>query len=105
MSTESMASGVVGVAPKRWMVWTGRVLSVLPILMMALSGIGKLTHAPQLVEAFVNKFGYPESSMTLIGLLEFTCAVICARPAYLGARRDSTCRLLRWRGGHTCAGG
>ena len=73
--------------PKKWMLWTGRVLSALPVIAMVLSGAMKLSHAPQLVLQWTTKFGYPESELTLIGLLEVACAVIYVIPrtAVLGA--------------------
>jgi hypothetical protein len=72
---------------KKWVLWTGRVLSALPALLMAFSGSMKLMHAPQVVEQFGGKFGYPESSLTGIGLLELACVVVYVIPrtAALGA--------------------
>jgi DoxX-like family len=72
---------------KKWVLWTGRVLSALPVLLMVFSASIKLMHSPQVVEQFVGKFGYPESSLTGIGLVEIACAVVYAIPrtAVLGA--------------------
>jgi hypothetical protein len=71
----------------RWMLWTGRVLSALPVLVLLFSASMKLSHAPKFVEAWTGKFGYAESSLTAIGLLELACAVIYVVPrtAVLGA--------------------
>ena len=74
-------------APARWMKWTGRVLTGLPVGILLLSASGKLSHAPQMVEMWVSKFGYPAHLLTPIGLLEVACAVLLAIPrtAVLGA--------------------
>lgn len=71
----------------KWMLWTGRVLSALPVLAMAASGSMKLMHAAPIVEQVVNKFGFQEGSLTGIGLLELACVVVYAIPrtAVLGA--------------------
>jgi hypothetical protein len=73
--------------PKKWVLWTGRVLSALPVLMMLLSGSMKLTHAQAVVENMTGKFGYSESAITPIGLIEIACAIIyiVPRTAILGA--------------------
>jgi uncharacterized membrane protein YphA (DoxX/SURF4 family) len=74
-------------APKKWQLWLGRILSAVPILMMTFAGLMKLTHAPQMVASWVNQFGWPENRMTLVGLIEVTCALLFAIPrtAVLGA--------------------
>jgi hypothetical protein len=68
------------------MLWGGRILTALPALMLTLSAAGKLSHASQVVEAFSKQFGYPESSLTPIGILELTCAIlfVVPRTAILG---------------------
>ena len=73
--------------PKKWQLWLGRVLSAVPVLMMGFAGTMKLTHAPQMVEGWVNKFGWPESLMTPVGLTEIACAIVflIPRTAVLGA--------------------
>jgi hypothetical protein len=63
-----------------WMLWVGRVLSALTILVMVASGAAKLAHPASVVEQFVGKFGYSESLLTGIGILELCCAVIYAIP-------------------------
>jgi len=71
----------------RWMLWTGRVLSALPILAMLMSASMKLSHAPQFVAMWTGKLGFPESALTGVGLLELTCVLLYAVPrtAVLGA--------------------
>jgi hypothetical protein len=70
-----------------WMLWTGRVLTALSILAM-LSGIGmKLSHASPVLAMWTPKFGYPESLLTTIGVVELLCVVLYAIPrtSVLGA--------------------
>jgi DoxX-like protein len=74
-------------APKKWQLWLGRVISAVPILMMAMASTLKLIHAPQMVPSWVNRFGWPERLMTTVGLIEMSCALLFAIPqtAVLGA--------------------
>lgn len=73
--------------PKGWVVWVGRVLSALPILLMLFSASMKLARTPQLMEQWVGTFGYPEGSLLGIAVLELTCVLLYAIPrtAVLGA--------------------
>ena len=73
--------------PKKWKLWTGWALSALPILMMLFSAAMKFSHRPEVVEGFVGKFGYPESTLFTLGVVELACAVVFAIPrtAVLGA--------------------
>jgi hypothetical protein len=74
-------------APRKAVLWTGRVISVLPALMLSMSAAMKLSHAPQFVATFTNKLGYQETSLTGIGLLELACTLLYLIPqtAFLGA--------------------
>jgi hypothetical protein len=73
--------------PRKAILWTGRVISALPALMLLFSASMKLSHAPQFVAMFTNKLGYQESSLTGIGLLEIACTALYLIPqtAFLGA--------------------
>ena len=66
--------------------WTGWALSVLPALLAALSGAMKIAHTSQVLEGFQH-FGYPESTLTVIGLLEVSVAILALVPqtAVLGS--------------------
>ena len=70
----------------RWQLWTGRVLSALPVLAMLLSGAMKLSHGAAVVQGFAS-FGIPEALITPIGAVEILCAVLYVIPqtAVLGA--------------------
>lgn len=71
---------------KPWLLWTGRILSALPVLMMALGGAMVLARPPFVLEG-MGKFGYPESALLTIGVLELGSALIYVIPrtAVLGA--------------------
>jgi hypothetical protein len=75
------------VSQPKWQVWTGRVLSALPVLMLLMSASMKLSQAPQFVETFTNKLGYPGGTLVGIGLIEVLCTVLYVVPqtAVLGA--------------------
>ena len=82
-----MASANPMTAGPRWLVWLGRVLSALPVLMMALSAVMKLTHDARAVADFTGFFGWQERALTWLGLLELTVVAIYLIPptAVLGA--------------------
>lgn len=73
MSTSTAA------APAAWKVWSGRVLSALPVLMLFFSASMKVSHATAFMEAW-SKFGFPEGLATPIGIVEFGAAIIYAIP-------------------------
>ena len=72
--------------PKKWELWTGRVFTALPSLMLLFSGAMKLSHAPPVIEGF-EKFGFKESVITPLGILEILVVVIylIPRTAVIGA--------------------
>jgi hypothetical protein len=70
-----------------WRVWTGRVLSGLPVLSLLMSASMKLSHSPMVVETFVRKLGYPANILPALAALELFCTVVYVVPrtAVLGA--------------------
>ncbi len=88
-----MSSSVGGIEQPRadlnpkWMRWTGRVMSALPMLMMTVSGAMKLVGGSEILEAFTGKFGYPAGTLLPIGIVEILCVIVYAIPrtAVLGA--------------------
>lgn len=68
------------------MLWAGRIVSVLPALMLLFSGAMKLAKPAPVVDGFAH-FGYDESLAVGLGLLEIACTVIYVIPqsAVLGA--------------------
>ncbi len=75
-----------GQAVSRKMLWTGRIVSALPILMLLFSGGMKLARPAPVLEGFA-RYGYAESLLFGIAILEIGCTVIYAIPrtAVLGA--------------------
>ena len=71
---------------KPGLLWTGRILSALPALMMTVGAGFAFARTPQVVEG-MSKFGYHESTLLLIGVLELGSAVlyVIPRTAVLGA--------------------
>jgi hypothetical protein len=72
--------------PKPWLLWAGRILSALPVLVMGFAAAFAFTRSPQVVEG-MSKFGYPESALLTIGVLELVSVVVYVIPrtAVLGA--------------------
>jgi uncharacterized membrane protein YphA (DoxX/SURF4 family) len=66
--------------------WTGRVLSAVPVALLVMSGVMKFTKSPELVEGFTH-LGWPENLAIALGILELTCTVLYVIPqtAVLGA--------------------
>jgi hypothetical protein len=84
------------------MLWTGRVMSAVPVLMLLLSAVMKFMKPPQVVDGFVH-LGYPLGMVAGLGALEVFCTVIYLIPStsilgailvtgYLGGATASTLR-------------
>jgi hypothetical protein len=70
----------------RGMLWTGRIMSALPILFLLMDGAMKLVKPPMVVEATV-KLGYRENVILPLGIVLLACTLLYAIPrtAVLGA--------------------
>ncbi len=68
------------------MLWTSRVMSALPVLLVLLESVMKLMKLPAVIEAFARS-GVPEKLIVPVGLIELTCVVVylIPRTAVLGA--------------------
>jgi len=66
--------------------WAGRIISALPVLLLLFSGVMKLMKPPSVLQGMAG-YGYPESLIVVIGLLEIACTVIYVIPrtSILGA--------------------
>lgn len=66
--------------------WTGRVMSALPVLALLLSGCMKFSTSPQMTEGFTH-LGWPMTLAVMLGIVELGCTVIylVPRTAILGA--------------------
>ena len=84
---EALDLSAAAPSTKTWMLWTGRVLTALPSLVLLFSASMKLSHAPDMVKMWTEKFGYTESALTPIGILEILVVAVCLVPrtAVLGA--------------------
>ncbi len=61
-------------------VWTGRVLSAVPVALLLLSATLKLTQPPMIVQMF-GDLGYDQSQLPALAVLELACVVIYLIPA------------------------
>ena len=68
------------------MLWTGRIMSTLPVLVLLMSAAMKLLKPPGLAAGF-SHLGIPESHALGLGLLELACTVayVIPRTSILGA--------------------
>ncbi len=87
MADEQAQVGPAAAAPSKATIWVGWILGAVPVLMMAMSAVMKLSRSPQVIEVWGPKFGYPEGDLFAIGVTELACAVFYAIPrtAVLGA--------------------
>lgn len=74
------------VTVSRKMLWAGRIVSALPVLMMVLSGALKLAGGTQMLKDWA-AFGYPRTALVPIGAVELACALlyVIPRTSVLGA--------------------
>lgn len=68
------------------MLWLGRIVSALPVLMLLFSAVIKLLKLANVVTEF-GRLGYPESRVLGIGILELACTIVylIPRTSVLGA--------------------
>ena len=66
--------------------WTGRIISALPVLFFIFDGVMKLVKPPVVVQATL-QLGYPESIILPIGIVLLACTALYVFPrtAVLGA--------------------
>ena len=66
--------------------WTGRVMSALPVLLVLFGSVVKLMRVPSVVEAFT-RTGLPQALILPVGTIELLCCLIYIIPqtAVLGA--------------------
>jgi hypothetical protein len=83
---KSMESGTQAAPVSKKILWTGRIISALPVLLLLFSGIMKLMKPVAVVQGF-GRYGYPESQILIIGALEVLCTIVYAIPrtSILGA--------------------
>lgn len=83
---KTLGGGSLSAPASKKMVWAGRIVSALPVLMLLMSAAMKFAKPAPVVEGFV-KLGYPESLALGLGIVELACTVIYIIPqtSVLGA--------------------
>ena len=68
------------------MLWTGRIVSFVPALLILFGAIVKLMKIPAVVQGFA-QHGYPEHLVVVVGIIELACTIIYLIPqtSVLGA--------------------
>ena len=68
------------------MLWTGRVISALPVLGLVMSAVMKVTQPPEVTEGMA-KFGYGTELLIPLAIVEATCTILYVIPqtSVLGA--------------------
>ena len=81
-----MESDTQTVPTSKRILWAGRIISALPVLLLLFSAVMKLVKPPEVVEGFT-RLGYAESLALGIGILELICTVVYVIPrtSILGA--------------------
>lgn len=74
-----MATTALVLAPSKGSLWTGRVLSALPVLLMIATALFGFFD-PAVVTAGVVKYGYPAQFAMKLCALELICALLYAIP-------------------------
>lgn len=81
-----MHSAIHPVPVSKAALWTSRVMSALPVLLVLMGSIMKLMKLPQVLEGFV-RAGLPEHLIVPVGIIELVCVVVYVIPrtSVLGA--------------------
>ncbi|HEV8605793.1 MAG TPA: DoxX family protein [Tepidisphaeraceae bacterium] len=81
-----MDSSIQTAPPSKAALWTGRILSAIPVLILLMSGVMKFLKLPAVVQGFEH-LGYPAKLALLLGILEVGCTIIylIPRTSILGA--------------------
>ncbi len=81
-----MSSDTQAAPASKKMLWAGRIISALPVLLLLFSGVMKLMKPAPVVQGLAH-FGYPESLLLVIGILELGCTIVylIPRTSVLGA--------------------
>ncbi len=74
-----MASATQAVPVSKPMLWTGWIMSALPILLVLFGSVVKLMKTASVIEGFVHA-GIPEHLIVPVGIIELICVVVYAIP-------------------------
>ena len=78
-----MQSNIQTAPTSKSMLWTGRIISALPVLFLLMDGVMKLFKPRVVVDATV-QLGYPESVILGLGIVLITCTVLYIIPPTSG---------------------
>jgi hypothetical protein len=86
MEEKLMQSATQPAPVSKKMLWTGRIMSALPVLVFLMSAVMKFLNPAPVVEGFTH-LGLPESLALGLGILELACTVVYVIPqtSVLGA--------------------
>src|SRR4051812_1591617 len=86
MTTDATVEGVPRRTPKA-MLWTGRIISAIPVLMMGVVGAVILVAFPDKAAEGTAKYGFPAGVTRPLFMVEIACVVLYVIPqtAVLGA--------------------
>jgi hypothetical protein len=98
-----MENNMPAVTISKKALWTGYVMSILPVLMLLVSAVMKFAKPAAVVEGFAH-LGWPEGSTFGLGILELACTVVYLIPSasvlgailltgYLGGATATTLRV------------
>jgi DoxX-like family len=62
------------------MLWAGRILSALPVMLMLFGGVFCLLKPAAIAPGFAH-YGYPEGALLRISIVELACAILYAIPS------------------------
>ncbi|MEK6257563.1 MAG: DoxX family protein [Planctomycetota bacterium] len=81
-----MSSDTQTAPTSKKLIWAGRVVSALPVLMLTMSAVMKLMKPAPFVEGFA-KLGWPEDLALPLGIVELACTILYVIPqtSVLGA--------------------
>lgn len=80
MNTTTIQTNSQAWRPSTGILWTGRVMSAIPILLILFGSLMKLMKPPAVVQAFAQA-GIPEHLIIPVGLIELTCVVVYLIPS------------------------
>jgi uncharacterized membrane protein YphA (DoxX/SURF4 family) len=81
-----MESSTYTVPISRNRIWTGRILSALPVLFLLFDGVIHILRIPPVVQGFA-QVGFPLSAAVPLGIIEVVCCIlyVIPRTSALGA--------------------
>ena len=79
MSTTATHARPADIRFHPWIVWTGRAVSVIPVLILLTSARWKLTHNPWYLAEW-GRIGYAPNAINAIGLVQVACIVLYVVP-------------------------